>query len=256
MEMVRIVVIDDEYVIRKGIIKIIEMSGQDYQVVGEASDGQEGQRLLFKVCPDIAVVDVKMPKKNGLDMIEECIDQGLDCTRFIVLSAYDDYVYTRKGIKLGICDYLLKPVNRFDFLNQLEETSKIVKNGREKKEVEERIEMVPSAVADAAVKQALRYIDRYFYQDLTLTCVSEQVHMHPNYFGTLFKKETGVSYLSYLTSVRMDKAKELLDKTDLKIYEIGQIVGYYSPKHFAKLFKKHTNMTPNEYRERKRSQNT
>ena len=100
MEMVRIVVIDDEYVIRKGIIKIIEMSGQDYQVVGEASDGQEGQRLLFKVCPDIAVVDVKMPKKNGLDMIEECIDQGLDCTRFIVLSAYDDYVYTRKG-KIG-----------------------------------------------------------------------------------------------------------------------------------------------------------
>ena len=54
----------------------------------------------------------------------------------------------------------------------------------------------------------------------------------------------------------MDKAKELLDKTDLKIYEIGQIVGYYSPKHFAKLFKKHTNMTPNEYRERERSQNT
>ena len=58
--------------------------------------------------------------------------------------------------------------------------------------------MVPSAVADAAVKQALRYIDRYFYQDLTLTCVSEQVHMHPNYFGTLFKKETGVSPSRFL----------------------------------------------------------
>lgn len=57
-------------------------------------------------------------------------------------------------------------------------------------------------------------------------------------------------------STTTENGKELLDKTDLKIYEIGQIVGYYSPKHFAKLFKKHTNMTPNEYRERERSQNT
>lgn len=252
MEMIRIVVIDDEQVIRKGLIKIIEMSGKNYQVVGEAADGEEGQRLLFKVCPDIAVVDVKMPKKNGLDMIESYVAHGEGHTRFIVLSAYDDYVYTRRGIKLGICDYLLKPVNRFDFLYQLEETAKMLENNEEKVEVDEKIEAIPDFVADVAVKQALQYIDRYFYQDLTLACVSDQVHMHPNYFGTLFKKETGVSYLSYLTAVRMEKAKELLDKTDLKIYEICQIVGYYSPKHFAKLFKKHMNMTPNEYRERER----
>ena len=47
-----------------------------------------------------------------------------------------------------------------------------------------------------------------------------------------------------------DKARELLDNPNLKVYEVGQIVGYYSPKHFSKVFKKHTNMTPNEYRDR------
>ena len=98
----------------------------------------------------------------------------------------------------------------------------------------------------------MEYIDRYFYQELTLAGVAETVHMHPNYFGNLFKKKTGVSYLTYLTNVRMEKAKELLDNPNLKVYEVCQIVGYYSPKHFSKVFKKHTDMTPNEYRDRKK----
>ena len=121
--MIRLVIIDDEQLIRRGLQKIIEMSGGEYEIAGEAADGEEGLKLLLKVSPDIAVVDVKMPKKNGLEMIGEYLAQGAGRTRFIVLSAYDDYVFTRKAIKLGICDYLLKPVNRFDFLRQLEETA-------------------------------------------------------------------------------------------------------------------------------------
>lgn len=250
--MIQIAVIDDEQLIRKGIQKIIEMSGGDYEIVGEAADGEEGLKLLLRISPDIAVVDVKMPKKNGLEMIEDYVSQGIGKTRFIVLSAYDDYAFTRKAIKLGICDYLLKPINRFDFLRQLEDTAGILKKNEKETEVLDSGQADPEAVNMDAVKRAMEYIDRYFYQDLTLGCVAEKVHMHPNYFGNLFKKKTGVSYLTYLTNIRMQKARELLDNPNLKIYEICQIVGYYSPKHFSKVFKKHVNMTPNEYRDRKK----
>ncbi len=249
--MIRIVVIDDEQLIRRGVRRIIELSGGNYEIVGEAADGEEGQKLLLRTAPDIAVVDVKMPKKNGLEMIEEYAAQGRGKTRFIVLSAYDDYAFTRKAIKLGICDYLLKPVNRFDFLRQLEETAGLLTResgvGGEMGTMDDGDD---GAAAADAVKRAMEYIDRCFYQELTLACVAERVHMHPNYFGNLFKKKTGVSYLAYLTGVRMEKAKELLDNPNLKVYEVCQIVGYYSPKHFSKVFKKHVNMTPNEYRER------
>ncbi|GAA6295268.1 response regulator [Enterocloster asparagiformis] len=249
--MIRLVIIDDEQLIRRGLQKIIEMSGGEYEIAGEAADGEEGLKLLLKVSPDIAVVDVKMPKKNGLEMIGEYLAQGAGRTRFIVLSAYDDYVFTRKAIKLGICDYLLKPVNRFDFLRQLEETAKLMRREAVSDGVEGGGEGAGEGAAAAdAVKRAVEYIDRYFYQELTLAGVAKEVHMHPNYFGNLFKKKTGVSYLTYLTSVRMEKARELLDNPNLKVYEVGQIVGYYSPKHFSKVFKKHTNMTPNEYRDR------
>lgn len=250
--MIRLVIIDDEQLIRRGLQKIIEMSGKEYEIAGEAADGEEGLRLLLQVNPDIAVVDVKMPKKNGLEMIGEYLAQGAGKTRFIVLSAYDDYAYTRKAIKLGICDYLLKPVNRFDFLRQLEETAKLLRR-EEAGAGTQKLERAEDGDGSAdVVKRAMEYIDRYFYQELTLAGVAETVHMHPNYFGNLFKKKTGVSYLTYLTNVRMEKAKELLDNPNLKVYEVCQIVGYYSPKHFSKVFKKHTDMTPNEYRDRKK----
>ena len=62
--MIRLVSIDDEQLIRRGLQKIIEMSSGKYEIAGEAADGEEGLKLLLKVSPDIAVVDVKMPKKN------------------------------------------------------------------------------------------------------------------------------------------------------------------------------------------------
>lgn len=251
--MIRIVIIDDEQLIRRGIRKIIEMSNGDYEITGEAADGEEGLKLLIGTSPDIAVVDVKMPKKNGLDMIENYASQKLGKTRFIILSAYDDYAFTRRAIKIGICDYLLKPINRFDFLRQLEETSSDLK--RESRKQAEDSGGKPGDgewITMDAVERAIEYMDQHFYQELSLVCVAEKVHMHPNYFGNLFKKKMGVSYLTYLTNLRMEKAKELLDNPNLKVYEVCQIVGYYSTKHFSKVFKKYAGMTPNEYRDRNR----
>ena len=70
----------------------------------------------MKVSPDIAVVDVKMPKKNGLEMIGEYLAQGAGRTRFIVLSAYDDYVFTRKAIK-PVSYTHLSPLTEIRFLD-------------------------------------------------------------------------------------------------------------------------------------------
>lgn len=253
--MVKLVVIDDEALIRRGIIKIIEMSKDAYSIVGEASDGEEGLRLLVQAEPDVAIVDVKMPKMNGLEMIKQYQEHHAveKEVHFIILSAYDDYLFTRQAIKLDICDYLLKPVNRFELLEQLQSVVRtLYEGGYELKEQE----FLPEAEGEEGVgdliNKSLEYIKQNFYQDLSLGCVAEHMHMHPNYFGNLFKKRTGVSFLTYLTNVRIEKAKQLLDNPELKIYEICQIVGYYSPKHFSKVFKKNVNMTPNEYRSQKK----
>lgn len=246
--MKEIVVIDDEQIIRKGIGKIVELSGEGFEVTAEAENGEEGLRLILKLDPDIAIVDVKMPKMDGLEMIEHCLRHENLKTRFIVLSAYDDYAYTRRSIKLGVCDYLLKPVNRFELIGLLKEVAAKVDRSVCGKISEALESELPLSEQARVAADAMRYIEKHFYDDLSLREVAEKAGMNPNYFAGLFKKKTGVSYLDYLTAVRIEKAKELLKSTDLKVYEISQMIGYYSAKYFSKLFKHHTGMTPNEWR--------
>ena len=98
------------------------------------------------------------------------------------------------------------------------------------------------------VEVAKEFIISHFAGDLNLEMVARHIHMNTNYFSSLFKKETGKNFIDFLTEIRIEKAKELLHQMDLKIYDICQKVGYYSPKHFSRLFKQSVGMTPLEYR--------
>ena len=72
--------------------------------------------------------------------------------------------------------------------------------------------------------------------------------MTPEYLGTLFHREVGMSFSTYIRNVRIDKAKELLCGTQLKLYEIAEKTGYSDPKYFSKVFREATGLTPAEYR--------
>ena len=98
------------------------------------------------------------------------------------------------------------------------------------------------------IKQAQEYIRAHFAQDLSLDDVSRQVNVSPYYFTKLFKEETGQTFVEYLTSIRMEKAKTLLNTTDKSMKEICTAVGYSDPNYFSRSFKKNTGETPTEYR--------
>jgi two-component system response regulator YesN len=92
------------------------------------------------------------------------------------------------------------------------------------------------------------FIDTHLSAGITLQSIADHVHLHPVYISKIFKLMTGETISDYLLSVRMEKAAHLLNYTDLKIYEICAQLGYYAPAHFIKLFKKHFQATPQEYR--------
>jgi len=105
--------------------------------------------------------------------------------------------------------------------------------------------------ARSLVDTARRYIDsRYAAWDLSLEDVAEHVELNPSYLSTLFKSVLGVNYIDYLTGLRMEKARQLLEETELKIGAVAQMVGFHAPGYFGYLFKKHFDLTPSEYRSR------
>jgi two-component system response regulator YesN len=100
-----------------------------------------------------------------------------------------------------------------------------------------------------AVTRAREFIKNNFHQDLNLKMVSDYVGLSESHFSNLFTKITGESFIDYLTKIRIEKAKELLTTTNLKIYEIGLKVGYTSIEHFSRVFKKITGASPNSYKD-------
>lgn len=98
------------------------------------------------------------------------------------------------------------------------------------------------------VHQVREIIDRTYHEQLTITSLSSQVYLSPNYMRSIFKEKTGMTIHDYLTKIRLEKAKEMLGDASLKVQDIAQRVGYESTSYFISLFLKNQGVTPNEYR--------
>lgn len=104
-----------------------------------------------------------------------------------------------------------------------------------------------TASSHKIVIKLLEYISENFNQDIGLNELADMVKMNPAYLSILFKEEVGMSYIKYLTQLRMDKAKSLLLE-DYKVVQVSEMVGYHNYRYFCDIFKKHVNQTPNEYK--------
>ena len=99
------------------------------------------------------------------------------------------------------------------------------------------------------IMRAKKYIDANFAQPgICLHSVASEVNISPNHFSTIFSQETGITFIEYLTSVRINKAKELLIQTSMRASEISFAVGYNDPHYFSYFFKKHVGISPREFR--------
>lgn len=98
------------------------------------------------------------------------------------------------------------------------------------------------------IEKVKLYVERKYYNDLNLDFLSSLFYMNRSYLSHLFKKTTGTTFNNYITTIRIEKAKELLSQTENRTYQIAKSVGYENTKYFFRIFKKETGMTPEEYR--------
>lgn len=117
--------------------------------------------------------------------------------------------------------------------------------------VKEALDKRDGSVIDGELSERVKaYINIHYREDLSLNTLADFFYVSPVYLSRVFKKKTGRNYIEYLTSVRIEKAKEYLSDRSMKVYSIPPLVGYDNPRYFNKLFKENVGMTPGEYRER------
>jgi two-component system response regulator YesN len=239
-------IVDDEKVIVDGLRIIISRMLPECRIVAAAYDAENGFRLGMEIQPEIIVTDIKMIGEDGLSMIEKLQQAG--CTaRFVILSAYQDFRFAQRGMRLGIRYYLTKPVEELELRQCIRQ---IIKD-REQAEgdkVDTLSGIVDSANEKDLILKIRRYLAENFQQTIHLKELSEKFNINLFYLSQLFKKKTGQNYSNYLSHLRIDKAKELLGKTDMRVYEICEAVGYTDTTYFSKMFEKICGCTPSEYR--------
>lgn len=125
--MFKVLIIDDEPIIRKGIRNIVNWDGFGCEICGEADNGFDGKEIIEKCKPDIIITDIRMPEVDGLTMISEIKETVPDC-KIIILTGYRDFEYVREAIKLGAFDYLLKPTKIEELNNVVTRAVKELKN--------------------------------------------------------------------------------------------------------------------------------
>jgi two-component system response regulator YesN len=123
--MINLLIADDEIEILDGIRSVIDWEANDIRICGEASDGRSALELVYKLSPDVVLMDIRMPKLTGLEVLEEIYKDNLN-TKCIILSGYDDFYYARKAINLKATDYLLKPCQPNDILEAVLRVKKVI----------------------------------------------------------------------------------------------------------------------------------
>lgn len=364
--MIKVFLVEDEAIIRRGIRDNINWEVNGFEFVGEAGDGEYAYPLILKMEPDILITDIKMPFMDGLEL-SRLVKKALPKVKIIVLSGYNEFDYAKEAIKIGINDYLLKPVTSATLMDALKKVADTIIEEREKSRLLERyfvsyekynefldktdysgvdrnliedflklgsydecgmfieeyfaavgennyqslllrqymtmdiyycvqeflkglnvtvddvppelkdITRIPKAINSvestiaylkslfqfalgrrdetssnrygSVITDAKRYIgEHYGLSEFSLNMIAAHIGISPSYFSSIFKQETGQSFVEYLTKVRIEKACELLRCTTLRTSEIGEKVGYNDPHYFSATFKKVMGTSPKEYK--------
>jgi two-component system response regulator YesN len=376
--MYTVMVVDDEPIVRKGLISFIDWSLLDCVIIHEASNGIEALDKIIERCPDIIITDIKMPGMNGLELSEK-IYKDFPQTKLIFLTGYSDFSYAQSAIRFGIVDYIVKAsaienissavekakkiiskerasnlklkifeketsdalfyryyddskinnivfnnnTSRFDLsqyinkiidnitLNDIEALMLLVDNLAEeqnkirasshkvkisyiklstaleellhnynlsfssvfpdsadvyseiltKNSLLELVSFIKEILAASCrclcsnkaqnnyiVKKAKEYIVQNYNKKISLKDVAAHLHINSSYLSRLYSKDTGETIIETINKLKIEKAKVLLKESNMKTNEISLAVGIEDAAYFSHLFKKHSSLSPMEYR--------
>ena len=242
-----LLVVDDTPIIRSTIVKVVRNAALGFSRILEARNGPEAVETARASPPDIVIMDIRMPGGDGIDAAA-IIRRDHPAARIVFLSAYDEFAYVQRALKIGAVDYLLKPVRPAvlcDLLRNLMSENGSGSNA------------APAAAAmpgrNDPVARAVAYIKHNFRSPLiSLAEVADAAHLSPSHLAHRFRQQIGVGYQQYVTSLRIAAAKELLAASDLGVGNIAEDVGYPNLTNFYRLFQRETGMTPAHFRRQAR----
>ena len=229
-----ILIADDEKYVRLELRSLLEELLPQADIE-EVENGSGLMKELDSGMYHMAFVDIKMPGKSGLEILKE-LDLPNSETIVIILSGYSEFSYAREAIRLGVSEYMLKPVTRDELLKVIQKlipSLQIRKSGNE--------------TDNQLIHDAENVIYKRFREQIGVAQIAEKLNVSPNYLSSQFKKYKNQTLTSFITDLRLNAGKEMLQLPGANVKHIAESLGYQSSRHFARLFREKFNKSPSEY---------
>lgn len=222
--MIRAVICDDEKAALNIIRHFIEAEMLPIEIAGTAENGRDAWNLIQREKPDLVFMDIHMPYMNGFEIIQKMKD-----SKVIIITAYDSFEYAQKALRLGAVDIILKPI---DFQQLRQAIARAVGWNFTGNEV---------------VDQTLAYLYEHYNDKIDLETLARQIFCSESHLARSFKKYTGMTVVSFVHKIRIEKSRHMLKEEGLSVKEAAERAGYQNLNHFYKYFKQYTGMTSAAY---------
>ena len=250
--MLKVLVVEDVEMIRKGIVLAVDWAALDCVVVGEAANGLQALEAVERYAPSLIITDLKMPVMDGLEMLRQLRERGNNAF-VIILTAYDSFAYAQTALRLGAVDFLLKPFHDGELeqaVTRLKQRMDRAGQGGEKGPAPLPLPELKKGDKSKYVLEAMAYIGEHYHEpNIGVAAIAQHLGISEGHLSHTFKKETDYTLLNYLTRYRIHRAMELLRDCRLKVYEVAEQVGYRDIAYFSATFKKLVGMSPSEYQD-------
>lgn len=256
--MLKVLIVEDEDIIRKGLVHTIDWLSMECVIAGDADNGLDGLKLIEEHKPDLVITDIKMPVMDGIEMLETALKSNFFYS--IILTSYSEFEYAKQAISLKVFEYLLKPVDKDkleDIIKRIIKDSvskKVLTTLMDKAKIGDEMKLVNLDVfifSDGEhnyyVDEALHQIKLNYNQRISIDSISANLGVSTSYLSRKFKDITDQTFLDVLNKYRVQKAIELLNEGKYRVYEVSELTGFSEYKHFCNVFKKYTEATPTEF---------
>ena len=224
--MYKLLIADDESIIRKGIKNLIDFESLEIDQVFEAENGKEAVDLALKNKIDIVIMDINMPIIDGLSASKKIKEKNPD-SYLLILTGYNYFDYAQAAIRAKVDDNI----------NRKKESLKEYNDENLK--------------AKESYEDIKKYIDKnVFCEDFSLNKMASDIGYNNNYLSSLIKEIYGLSFQDLSNKLRMEKARILLLTSDMKNQEIADAVGIYDVSYFSNKFKKYFGKSPKQIRKK------
>lgn len=195
-----------------------------------ALDASQALKISDSVTIHLAFLDIKLPGKSGLELAE-ILSSQFEHIDIVMVTAFQSFPFMKQSIRLGVIDYITKPIIEEEFNFLLE---------KYKSKLSEKHPIF--------IQEALNYIHINYNETMSLSSIAEEVYVNPSYLSRSFHKELGMPISLYIKEFRIKKAKELLRLNSQKnIADIAAQTGFKSQSYFSKTFRELEGMSPFDY---------